>query len=89
MITEKQVIDFLKMKDHQYIEKLYWTHQSVEQWKKFIDYELSNLTLEDTAHFVGVSVPTCFYMRHKLYNAATKLINKQILSEEVQVIHNI
>lgn len=105
MITEKQVIDFLKMKDHQYIENLiqslivtfisktvtllYWTHQSVEQWKKFIDYELSNLTLEDTAHFVGVSVPTCFYMRHKLYNAATKLINKQILSEEVQVIHNI
>ncbi len=143
MITEKQVIDFLKMKDHQYIENLiqsltiikpiedldtskkvcprcgsistkkngkddndqqryfcndckksfisktgtllYWTHQSVEQWKKFIDYELSNLTLEDTAHFVGVSVSTCFYMRHKLYNAATELINTQILSEEVQV----
>lgn len=142
MITEKQVIDFLKTKDHSYIENLissltdqdpvtshnmtgicpvcgsssiikhgkdkhdrqrylcndchktftsrtrtllHWTHLTVEKWKKFIDYELSNLTLEDEAHFVGVSITTCFYMRHKLYNAATEIIRNQILSEEVQV----
>lgn len=144
MISEKQVIDFLKNKDNKYIENLinslsieedsidaigdskkicpicgclhtikngkdehghqrylckdcnktftaktgtllHWTHLSVDQWKKFIDYEFAKLTLEDTTHFIGVSVTTCFYMRHKLYNAATEIINNQILSEEVQV----
>ncbi|WP_296876810.1 IS1 family transposase, partial [Thomasclavelia sp.] len=142
MITEKQVVDFLKNKDISYIENLmslltrqdfdvfhdtvgvcpvcgsssvikhgkdkhnhqryfcrdchktftsktgtllYWTHLTVEQWKKFIDYELSKLTLEDEAHFVGVSITTCFYMCHKLYSAATEIIRNQILSEEVQV----
>jgi len=61
---------------------LHWTHLTIQQWKKFIDYELSKLTLEDETHFVGVSIMTCFYMRHKLYNAATEIIRNQILSEE-------
>lgn len=55
---------------------LYWTHLSIEQWEKIDDYVLSRLTLQDTAHFVGISVTICFLYAHKLYHAATEIINK-------------
>lgn len=127
MITEKQVIDFLKTKDNDYIQNLiqsfdfhsddiyhkekicprcgsslikkngkdkydhqryyckdchksfsdrtgtllYWSHLTLNQWKKFIDCEVSKLSLEDEAHFVGLSKTTCFYIRHKLYHAVS------------------
>ena len=141
MISEKQVIDFLKSKDRSYIDNLIslldnhpdnhdlsdlvcpicgsihikkngkdsnghqrylckdchrtfndrtctlfsWTHLTMEQWLLFIDLEISEMKLEDEAHFLGVSMTTCFYMRHKLYHAATEIINKQILSGEIEV----
>ena len=57
----------------------------MEQWLLFIDLEISEMKLEDEAHFLGVSTTTCFYMRHKLYHAATEIINNQILSGEIEV----
>ena len=51
----------------------------------FVDLEISEMKLEDEAHFLGVSMTTCFYMRHKLYHAATEIINNQILSGEIEV----
>lgn len=141
MISEKQVIDFLKTKDHSYIDHLIsllkndenntdvsdrvcpicgschikkngkdsysrqryickdchktfndrtytlfaWSHLSLEQWLLFIDLEVSEMKLEDEAHFLGTSITTCFCMRHKLYHAATEIINKQTLSGETEV----
>ena len=43
------------------------------------------MTLADEAHFLGVSQTTCFYMRHKLYHAASEIINSQRLSGEVEI----
>lgn len=142
MISEKQVIDFLKPKDSDYINRLisslnndfsndesldmdtcpicgsihikkngrdhcgnqrylykdchrtfcdktntllYRSHLSMEQWKNFINFEISKIKLEDEAHFLGVSVTTYFYMRHKLYHVATEIINQQILSGEIEI----
>lgn len=142
MITEKQVINYLKTKDKQYIKNLvtslekitpvvpnteakacpicgsisikkngkdsngnqrylchdchrsfndktgtflHWSHMTIEQWKKFIDLEISKVTLEDEAHFLNVSITTCFFVLHKLYNAATEIVNQQTLSDTVEV----
>lgn len=62
-----------------------WSHLTMEQWILFVDLEISEMKLEDEAHFLGVSTTTCFYMRHKLYHAATEIINNQILSGEIEV----
>lgn len=142
MISEKQVVEFLKSKDKDYVNRLiasldkyddfgykslhstcpicgsthikkngkdrsghqryfcndchksfndrthtlfYWSHLTLEQWKQFIDLEISKMTLTDEAHFLGVSKTTCFYMRHKLYHAASEIINSQRLSGEVEI----
>lgn len=64
---------------------LFNSHFSRDEWINFIDYEISNMKLEDEAHFLNTSVTTCFYMRHKLYAAASEIIQKQKLSEEVEI----
>ena len=142
MITEKQVKDYLKSKDKDYIDALidslheddeqnaasshkacpicgsshfkkngkdknghqryicldchksfsdrtntlfYWSHFTVDQWLQFIDLELSKVCLEDEAHFLKTSRTTCFYMRHKLYHAASEIMGHQKLSGEVEI----
>lgn len=61
------------------------SHFTKKQWIQFIDYEISGLKLEDEAHFMKTSVTTCFYMRHKLYKAASQVIQKQKLSGEIEI----
>ena len=141
MVTEKQVINYLKTKDRNYIDNLihslekaaltsesktkacpicgsisikkngkdsngnqryychdchrsfndktgtflHWSHMAIDQWKRFIDLEISKVKLEDEAHFLGASITTCFFMRHKLYNAATEIVSQQTLSENVEI----
>ena len=138
MITEKQVVQYLKNKDQDYIDNLleriknscsinvkseskiicpicglssvkkngkdsyekqryfcndchrsfsentktlfFCSHFTKDQWLKFIDYEISGLTLKDEAYFMNTSITTCFYMRHKLYKAASQIIQEQNLS---------
>lgn len=134
MITEKQVVQYLKNKDQDYIDNLldriknscsinveseskiicpicgsssvkkngkdsyekqryfcndchrsfsentktlfFCYHFTKDQWLKFIDYEISGLTLKDEAYFMNTSITTCFYMRHKLYKAASQIIQE-------------
>lgn len=63
----------------------FYSHFTKEEWIQFIDYELSGISLKDLAHFMHTTITTCFYMRHKLYKAASELIQKQVLSEEVEL----
>lgn len=141
MISEKQVIQYLKNKDQEYINNLmnkitnshqnsdhlngtcpicgsvnikkngkdaynqqrylckdchrsfsentgtlfFCSHFTKEQWLQFIDCEISGLKLEDEAYYMNTSITTCFYMRHKLYKAASQIIQNQRLSEEVEI----
>lgn len=43
------------------------------------------MTLENEAHFSGLSVTISIYKRHKLYNVTNKIINDQSHSSEVEV----
>ena len=73
------VIDLLVKTLKHYFSVLHFTK---DQWLKFIDYEISGLTpLKDEAYFMNTSITTCFYMRHKLYKAASQIIQEQKLSE--------
>lgn len=47
--------------------------------------EISGLTLKDEAYFMNTSITTCFYMRHKLYKAASQIIQEQKLSDEIEI----
>lgn len=47
-------------------------------WLQFIDYELSGMALRHEAHFLGLSIHTCFRMRHKLYAAVSELAKKRV-----------
>ena len=143
MISEKQVIQFLKSKDQDYVNNLvaklfvkdvsidtiggaivcpncgslhtkkngkdstgqqryichdcnksfvksygtlfFYSHFTQNEWIKFIDYELCGITLKDLAHLMNTSITTCFYMRHKLYKATSEIIQKQKLSEEIEL----
>ncbi len=42
-------------------------------------------TLKDEAYFMNTSITTCFYMRHKLYKAASQIIQEQKLSDEIEI----
>lgn len=46
-------------------------------WLQFIDYKLSGMALRHEAHFLGLSIHTCFRMRHKLYAAVSELAKKE------------
>lgn len=43
------------------------------------------MTLEDQAQVLGTSKTICFYMRHKLYHAASEIMGHQKLSGEVEI----
>ena len=57
------------------------SHFTKDQWLKFIDYEISGYE----AYFMNTSITTCFYMRHKLYKAASQIIQEQKLSDEIEI----
>ena len=76
------VIDLLVKTLKHYFSVLIFTK---DQWLKFIDYEISGLTLKDEAYFMNTSITTCFYMRHKLYKAASQIIQEQKLSDEIEI----
>lgn len=45
---------------------------SYETWLEVLDCEMAGYTLRETAYRTGLSVPTCFYLRHKIYGALEK-----------------
>ena len=61
----------------------YWFHFTLDQWIHFI--ELCKMTLDNEAHILVTSKTTCFYMRHKLYHAASEIMSHQKLPSEVEI----
>ena len=43
------------------------------------------MPLEGETQILGTSKTTCFYMRHKLYHAASEIMSHQKLSGEVEI----
>ena len=64
-----------------------FTHSKTnfDTWSTFIAGELNGLTLEQQSVATGLSKTTCFNMRHKLYQAASRVQNQSILSGEVEL----
>ena len=64
-----------------------FTHSKTnfDTWSTFIAGELNSLTLEQQSIATGLSKTTCFNMRHKLYQAASRVQNQSILSGEVEL----
>lgn len=64
-----------------------FTHSktSFDKWITFIAGELNCLTLEQQSVATGLSKTTCFNMRHKLYQAASKLQNEIVLNGEIEL----
>ena len=54
-------------------------------WGVFIAGELNGLTLEQQSVATGLTVTTCFNMRHKLYQAASKVQKKTELSGNIEL----
>lgn len=57
---------------------LFHNRISKEKWLRFIDYEMSGMALRHEAHFLGLSIHTCFRMRHKLYAACSGISHHKI-----------
>ncbi|QVK17812.1 IS1595 family transposase [Mycoplasmatota bacterium] len=64
---------------------LYRSRCTEDIWLKFIDCEISGLSLKETAYYNNLSITTCFYMRHKLYKAIRNLKMKETLSSKVEL----
>lgn len=64
---------------------LFHTHLSLDTWRRFIDYEVTGMSLKEEAYYLSLSITTCFYMRHKLYHAVMELRDGEILSESAQL----
>lgn len=64
-----------------------FTHSktSFNTWSTFIAGELNRLTLEQQSLATGLSRTTCFNMRHKLYQASSRIQNESRLSGEVEL----
>ena len=56
-----------------------------QQWISFIDYEIARLPLREEAHFLDLSVTTCYFMRHKLYQAVDKLQLNEKLENKTEL----
>lgn len=54
-------------------------------WSTFIAGELNGLTLEQQVVATGLSIVTCFNMRHKLYKAASKIQKNVMLSGQIEL----
>ena len=64
-----------------------FTHSKTnfDTWSNFIAGELNSLTLEQQSVATGLSMTTCFNMRHKLHQAASRIQNETVLSGEVEL----
>lgn len=64
-----------------------FTHSKTnfDTWSNFIAGELNSLTLEQQSVTTGLSMTTCFNMRHKLHQAASRIQNETVLSGEVEL----
>lgn len=65
----------------------FFSHTKIEEkkWIKFIDYEITGMTLKEEAYFLQLSIHTCFRMRHKLYAAIQSYQEKVKVEEKVQL----
>lgn len=57
---------------------------SFDTWKTFITGELNGLTLQQQSEATGLSVTTCFHMRHKLYAASSFIQEDVVLSGNIE-----
>ena len=64
-----------------------FTHSrtTFETWSNFIAGELNGLILAQQSVITGLSMTTCFNMRHKLYKAASKIQRNTVLHGEVEL----
>jgi transposase-like protein len=65
---------------------LFYRSRTAEDiWLKFIDCEISGLSLKESSYYTNLSITTCFYMRHKLYKATRNLKMQETLSSKVEL----
>ena len=57
---------------------------SYETWLKLLECELLGLSLKETSYQIGLSVTSCFYLRHKIYKALEDVQSRH-LSGNVQL----
>lgn len=63
---------------------LYHAQQPYGNWIRFIQGEMKHMTLKAQAEELNVSIPTCFAMRHKLYEAVSAKRESVQLQGEIQ-----
>ena len=57
---------------------LFWHSRITKsEWLRFIDLEITSMSLREEAYYMGLSITTCFFMRHKLYSAAAREMAKE------------
>jgi len=59
--------------------------KTYEQWIRFINCEIHDMTLKDEATEVGIHISTAFAWRQKLYKAIAEVKKPIILTGEVQI----
>lgn len=59
---------------------MHWSHLSKEQWEILFYSSLYNDYLSKIVKFIGVSIISAFYKRHKLMYVLNELINKKQLN---------
>lgn len=64
---------------------LYRSRISKDTWMKFIDCEIARVPLKEESYQTGLSITTCFYMRHKLNKAASDILEQSKLSGLTEV----
>ena len=57
---------------------------SYEAWLKLLECELLGLSLKETSYQTGLSITSCFYLRHKIYKAIEDVQSRH-LSGDVQL----
>ena len=64
-----------------------FTHSKISfnSWSAFIACELNGLSLEQDSLVTGLFVTTCFHMRHKLYQAISKVNSNVILRGKIEL----
>ena len=55
----------------------YHSKISSDIWLKFIDLEITGITLKEISYYLGLDVHTCFNMRHKLYSACSLYLDNK------------
>ncbi len=56
-----------------------------EKWMKFIDLEITGMSLREEAYYLKLSMTTCFYMRHKLYRCLSLVYDEEKVTSEVEL----